>query len=271
MEDLLFEKEGGIAIITLNRPERLNALSRPMHESMREAFKDAALDGNIRVVILTGAGRGFCAGADVQAGEAARADGRPPAQASYAERQWSSLEPTSTYQILAVMRSLPKPIICALNGVAAGAGTALALHCDVIIASDRAQYRVAFTRLGLTLEYGTSWLLPRRVGTHHALALAFTNDLIDAKEMERVGLVNKVVPHDELMKNVKELAKRMFQIPPLTLAGVKECVYEGIAAPAIEPHITFETRITRRLQETEDAKEARASFMQKREPVYKGK
>jgi len=262
---ILLEKEEGIATITLNRPERLNALIPHMRVEIREALEDVAADDSIRVVILTGAGRGFCSGADVTtvAERTEMAEDEP--------QRALLLQPVATPRLLALIRSLNKPTICALNGVAAGAGTGLALTCDIIIASDEARFRVAFTRMGLPPADGISYLLPRRIGTHRALELVYTNDIIDASEMERIGLVNKVVPHYELMVAAKEMAKKMLQIPPLTLALSKQCIYKGAAASDIESQIVFDNLAGSTLARTEDQMEAQKSFIEKREPVYKQK
>ena len=267
MEDgnVLLEKEEGIATITLDRQEKLNSLTPQMRVKMRLALEDAAADDGIRVVVITGAGRGFCAGADVVtvAQQTETADDE--------SRRELLLQPVSTPRLLDVIQGLNKPTICALNGVVVGAGIALAMICDIIIASEQAKLRIGFTRMGLPPADGTSFLLSRRIGTHRALELAYTNDIIDAKEMERIGLVNRVVPHDDLLKAAKELAKKMFQIPPVTLALAKQCVYKGATAHDMESQIEFEHLVHKTLRETEDLKEAQKSFMEKREPAYKWK
>lgn len=260
---VIYEKEDGIATITLNRPDRLNALIPPMRVEMRKAFEDAAADESVRVVILTGAGRGFCAGGDV---------GTVVAGTEMAEDEPQRrllLQPVSSGRVLAVIQGLNKPTICALNGVAAGGGAAYVLTCDIVIASEQARFRVAFGRLGMGPGDGISFLLTQRVGTNRALELFYTNDVIDAKEMERIGLVNRVVPHDELMKTAKEMAKKMFQIPPLSLALGKRSIYKGATAPDPETQAGFDSRVASALAETEDQKEAQRSFIEKREPVYK--
>jgi len=262
---ILLEKEEGIATIILNRPERLNALIPQMRVEMREALEDVAADADIRVLILTGAGRGFCSGADV---------GTVAERTEMAEDEPERallLQPVATPRLLALMRNLNKPTICALNGVAAGAGTGLALTCDIIIASEQARFRIAFTRMGLPPADGISYLLPRRIGTHRALELVYTNDMIDAIEMERIGLVNKVVPHDKLIGAAKEMARKMFQIPPLTLALSKQCIYKGAATPDIESQIIMDNLVGSTLARTEDQREAQRSFIEKREPLYRGK
>ncbi len=211
-EYIILEKEDGIATITLNRPERLNAVTPQMRVEMRNALEDAAADDSVKVIIITGAGRAFCAGADVgTVTTGTEMAGDEPQRARF-------LQPVATRRLTTLILSLTKPTICALNGVVAGGPTAIPLCCDIIIASDQARFRISLTRMGLSLENGISYLLPRIVGPHRALELAYTNDVIDAKEMERIGLVNRVVPHDELMKTAKEIAKKMFQIPPIGLA-----------------------------------------------------
>ena len=264
-EGVLFEKEDGIATITLNRPEKLNAITPRMRVSMRKALDDAEADNGVKVVILTGAGRGFCAGADITtvAEQAELADD----ESTRALR----LEPVATNRVAAHLRAMSKPTICALNGIIAGGPIALALFSDVIIASEKARFRMAITRVGLTLENGMSYMLARRIGAQMTLELAYTNDIIDAKEMARIGLVNRLVPHDELMQTARDMAKKMFDIPPLGLAMAKRAVYKALEAPDLESQIAYEQLLGKTLSQTEDRKEAVTSFMEKRKPVYKGR
>ena len=258
-EEVLLEKEDGIAILTLNRPENLNALNISIRVDMLNAFDEIELDDSVRVMILTGAGRAFCAGMDLNPKNVATEDKRGPQIID------------SAWQITSHLRNLTKPSICALNGVAGGLGTSYALSCDIIIASEQARFITAFTQLGMIPIGGLHYLLPRRIGTHRALELLYTNDTIDAKEMERIGLVNRVVPHDELMKTAKEMAKRIMRIPPLTLALAKQQIYRGMALPDIESEMLFGGRqgSTRTEEAIENAAEARRAFVEKREPVYK--
>ena len=262
---VLYEKADGVATVTLNRPEKLNALTPQMRVEMRQAFEDAAADDGVRVLILTGAGRGFCAGADIVT-VAERAE-----LADDESMRSLRLQPVATNRPATLLRNLEKPTICALNGIIAGGPIALALSCDIIIASEQARFRMALTRVGLSLENGISYMLSRRIGSHLTLELAYTNDIIDAKEMERIGLVNRVVPHDELMSTVRDMALRMFDIPPLGLAMAKRCVYKALEAPDLDSQIAFEMLLGKTLGQTEDRKEAVQSFMEKRKPVYKGK
>ena len=262
---VLFEKADGIATVTLNRPEKLNALTPQMRVEMRQAFEEVAADDGIRVLILTGAGRGFCAGADIVT-VAERAE-----LADDESMRSLRLQPVATNRPATILRNLEKPTICALNGIIAGGPIALALSCDIIIASEQARFRMALTRVGLSLENGISYMLSRRIGPHQTLELAYTNDIIGAKEMERIGLVNRVVPHDELMPKAREMADKMFDIPPLGLAMAKRCVYKALEASDLESQIAFEMLLGKTLGQTEDRKEAVQSFMEKRKPVYQGR
>lgn len=264
-EFILFEKVDGIATVTLNRPDKLNALTPPMRVEMRKAFEDVAEDDEARVLILTGAGRGFCAGADIVT-VAERAE-----LADDESMRALRLQPVATNRPATLLRNLNKPTICALNGIVAGGPIALALSCDIIIASDQARFRMALTRVGLSLENGLSYMLSRRIGSHLTLELAYTNDIIDAREMERIGLVNRVVPHDQLMPTARNMALKMFDIPPLGLALAKQCVYKALEAPDLETQIAFEMLSGKTLGQTEDRKEAVQSFMEKRKPVYRGR
>lgn len=263
-EYVLMEKKEGIATITLNRPQRLNAWIPPMRVEVKNCIEDAGEDPNVRVLIVTGTGSGFCVGE-----EAGTVAAGPETDENDAARQRLML-PIGTPQLVQILRSLNKPTIAAVNGITAGGGTTFAMACDVIIASEQARFRVASTRLGNIAE-GLTWLMARAIGTYRAMELACTNDVIDAKEMERIGLVNKVVPHDDLMKTAKEMAKKMIQIPPLTLAMTKKSIYHSLGAHSLEEQIVFERAAMSAIRDTEDSKEARRSFIEKREPVYKGR
>lgn len=276
-ETILMEKEDAIATITLNRPEKLNALTPQMRQELREAIDQVGADDDIRVVIITGAGRGFCSGLDITPSPESEERGVPY---TVSELKYALMHPQSRERWLSshrepteAIRALGKPSICALNGVMAGAGSGIALACDIIIASDRASFLVATTRIGLILEFDTSWALPRRIGTHRALELAYTNDRIDAQEMERIGLINRVVPQDELLKSAKEMARKMFGIMPLSLALVKQCVYRGLDhSRDIEAQAIFDLACeTALFADAEDKKEAVNAFWEKRAPEYKGR
>jgi 2-(1,2-epoxy-1,2-dihydrophenyl)acetyl-CoA isomerase len=272
-ESILVDKDKGICTVTLNRPKKLNALTPKMRMEIREALEDADTDEGVKVIILTGAGRGFCSGLDVTPHPGQEQNDYAPE-----EMKWMLMHPQSRARGLPgqrtvpeVIRALRKPTICAVNGVMAGAGSGFALSCDIIIASEKASFLVATTRIGLVLEFDTSFLLPMRVGTHRALELAYTNDRISADEMERIGLINKVVPHDQLMLVAKEMAEKMFLIPPLSLALVKRCVYADVeAARNVEAQRIFDIACEAALAKTKDQAEATASFWEKRSPLYTG-
>ncbi|MFC1918863.1 enoyl-CoA hydratase/isomerase family protein [Chloroflexota bacterium] len=259
-----YEKNDGIAILTLNRPDKLNSLIPLMRVETRKCIEDAETDSNVRALILTGEGRGFCAGADAGTfvAQTEQADDEP--------QRARLMQPVTTLRLVDALLNLNKPTIAAVNGVAAGAGASLILACDVIIASDQARFRVAFTRMGIPPGDGASWLMTQTIGAHHTLELSYTNDVIDAREMERIGLANRVVPHDELMKEAVETAKKMMQIPPLTLAMTKKSVYHCLGANSLEDQVAFEHAVSNAIKNTEDSREAAKSFVEKRQPVYKG-
>ena len=257
-----YEKEDGIAILTLNRPDKLNAWIPSMRVEARKCIEDANTDTGIRVLIVTGSGRGFCAGADLATfgpGEIADDEGVRGALGMSGQ----------TLRVIEALNAMIKPTIAAINGTMAGSGLCFALAHDVLIASDQARFRVAFTRMGLPLPDAAAWSMGRLIGLHRTLELAYTNDTIDAKEMERIGLVNRVVPHDQLMKVAKETANKMKQIPPLTLALTKKAVYHALGAATMEEQIAWEhSSVFPALRTSEDFQEAAKSLMEKRNPVY---
>jgi len=241
-----------------------------MGKEIVAALEKADADESIRVIIITGAGRGFCGGLEiVPLPEGAKL---PDQGGMWSEEEQKArlLRPADAWPLTDAIQRLKKPTICALNGVAAGAGAAIALYCDIIVASDQSRFRIAFTRIGLPPEFNITYLLQERIGRHRALELCYTNDIIDAEEMYRIGLLNIVVPHDELMKKAREMAEKMFAIPPVTLALTKQCVRLS-ESNAIKEQIPFDNMVRKVIADTEDRKEARASYMEKREPVYQWK
>lgn len=264
---VLFEKDKakGIALVTLNRPDRLNALLPVMRIAIRQAIEDVAADDDMRVLVITGNGRGFCAGADVET---------VATQTEWAEdetRRRILVQPVNTPRLILMVRDLPKPTITALNGVAAGAGVGLALAPDIVIASDQARLRCGFIGRGLLPGDALTYLLPRLMGTGPALEFMYTNDFMDAKTMERLGVVNRVVPHDKLMEETMALAARVAKGPPIAMALAKRAVYKGLGARDLESHLEYEHSLIWACFQTEDHKEGVRAFMEKREPVFKGK
>lgn len=262
-EDAIFEKEEGIATLTLNLPERFNALSVGIREALLRAVEDVAADDDTRVLIITGAGRAFCSGADVRG-----LAGQTEIRSGEVGRR-GILGPLS----LPVLRlsQLEKPVIAAVNGVAAGAGFGLAMACDIRIASETARFISVFVRRGLPVEWGLSHFLPRAVGTAKALEIMWTGETIDAGEAERLGIVSKVVPADDLMKETKALAAKLAKGPPIAIELIKRVVYAGLQSNNLAAQLGYETYAAGVCVRTEDFGEGVKSFLEKREAIFKGR
>ena len=261
-QEIIFEKEKGVATITLNRTEKLNALNRAEIDQLLQALSQIKDDLSIRAVILTGAGRGFCSGYDVTM-QAARFDS-DGAQ----ERRKVLSEPILSVPPL--MRRLEQPVIGAINGIAAGGGLALALACDICLASERARFSSVFVRRALVPDCGTTYFLTRAVGTAKACELAFTGDIIDAQEALRLGMVSRVVPHDELMGQARELATKLAKGPPLAIGLTKHLLYQG-ASNGLTAQMVREMYAQSITTPSEDHKEGVRAFLEKREPDFKGR
>lgn len=262
-ETILYEEYEGVATITLNRPEVLNAFNPQMNQDLKLALLNAKEDDNVRVIIITGAGRGFCSGADVKS----FADG----VALESFKQMVENEELmnlliSPYDLI----NVEKPIIAAVNGVAVGFGMNLCINCDIIIASEKASFGEFFVRMGVLPDMNGCFILPRILGVHKAKELIFTGERIDAKEAERIGLVNRVVPHEELMPTVKELAKKLAESAPLAIGMAKRLIHEGYGELFGEM-LKQEIRYQSKLYASEDHMEAALAFFEKRKPRFKGK
>jgi len=261
-EDLLLEKKDGIATITLNVPEKLNALTLKMRRSLPLVMDEVARDDEVRVVIVTGAGRAFCAGGDVEAMKA-RFEG------TLEEPRYELLRQIG-YWSESFIR-MDKLIIAAINGACVGAGFTMAMTCDFRIASETAKFGSLFIARALTPDCGLTYLLPRTVGISKALELMIMGELISAAEAERLGIVSRVVPPDELMKTARELAARIAQQPPIAVELTKKLVYKGMIGD-ISHHLDWETYGQRTCFQTEDHKESVRAFLEKRpQPQFKGK
>lgn len=265
--DLLYEKRGQLAIATLNRPDKLNALSPGMRQGLAKAILDANSDSEVRVLVVTGAGRGFCSGGDVS-NQARRASQSGEDRPSQVREMMDLVE--GALSIVGAMRAGAKPTIAAINGVAAGAGLDIALGCDLRVAGRGARLGVPFVKRGLTLDYGGSHFLPRLLGPARALELALTGDLIDAEEAERLGLVNKVVADDELWPAVEELANRIAVNAPLAVQLTKAAVYYGMQHDLAEALAT-ESAYQALCYRTEDHAEGARSFLEKRPAQFRGR
>jgi len=264
----LLEKQDGLGIITLNRPEVFNALDAELLTLLPKLLDETDKDKAVRAVIITGAGDGFCSGADMKKLLAKQLEKPPVMETMFGD----ALRGESAVLAMAVqIRNMGKPVIAAINGVAVGGGFCLALMCDIRIASEKARFGMAFVQRGLVPDAGGTYYLPRLVGWGHACELILTGDMIDAKEAERIGVVNRVVPHQELMKATKELAAKMASNPPLAVKAAKQALYHGLIETDLPTHLNYEVFLNAILTQTEDYEEGVKSFLEKRKPSFKGK
>ena len=262
-EELIYSFKDGVATLTFNRPEKMNACTTAMYNGICQVADEVAADDNVKVLVITGAGRGFCAGSDVGSRLATRAGGE-----RLEKSRREMIQPVGYFG--SALHSLGKPTIAAINGVAVGAGLSFALLCDIRIASEKARLGAVWVRRGLIPDVGGTYLLPRTIGLDKALELAFTGDIIDAKEAERIGLVTKVVPHDDLMKVTNELASRIAKGPSVAIELVKRGMYRA-AGVDYNAQLDFESYAQNLCMQTEDFKEATTAFGEKREPRFQGK
>src|SRR5215471_18373737 len=259
---LLYEVKDGIATLTLNRPERLNALGDTLREDFYDAILRASGDPEVRVMVITGAGQGFCSGGDVKAMNEAKESQR--------ERPIVEKVAPGRDRTLLAMRDAPQPIIAAVNGAAAGAGMNLALGCDIRLASTTAKFSQAFVKRGLHPDWGGTYFLPRVVGMAKACELIFTGEVIDAQEALRLGIVNAVHPPEELMPATYELARKIAAGPPIAIRLAKRALYHGLDVD-LRSALEFETFAQNIASETEDAREGIRAFVEKRPAVFKGR
>lgn len=257
-ECLIYDVKDRVATLTLNRPERLNALSDTLRDDFYDALMKSAANPDVGVLVVTGAGRGFCSGGDV------KTMGSRPVAAPL-----DKFSPKRDRIILA-MQDCPKPIIAAVNGAAAGAGMNLAFACDMRLASSTAKFSQAFVKRGLHPDWGGTYFLPRIVGMAKACELIFTGDSIDAAEALRLGIVNAVYAPEALMDETYKLAAKIASGPAVAIQLAKRSLYhnQNVDLRAALEFETFAQNITR---ETEDSKEGAKSFVEKRPPVFKGK
>ena len=258
--ELIVDQCDGVLTLTLNRPERLNAISGPMLAALSAELDRANVDPEIRVVVLTGAGRGFCSGLDLKARAANEDGGGSP------DLRLFDLHNTPPL----VLHRMDKPVICALNGAAAGYGMDLALGCDIRIASDQAKLGAVFVRRGVLPESGGTWYLPRLLGWAKAAEVAFMGDVLNAQRSLELGLVNRVVPHDQLMDEVAGVAARIASNAPYSVQATKRMMRLGMDE-------TFETAVDhtylqlRPMFGSEDFREGMAAFLERRDPSFKGR
>lgn len=258
---IIFEIDGPVAAIRLNRPEKLNAIGGPMRDEIFSALEAAAANDSVRVVVLTGEGRGFSAGGDIVNLKQLRE--------SKAENEFRAIL-TRGQDINRYMRAMHKPVIAAVNGPCAGAGFSLALGCDIRIASDRATFGPVFARIGLHPDWGGSWLLPRLVGSAKACEMIFTGQMFSAEEAEKTGVANRVVAHDQLMSTVLELAHRMADNPPGVIRLAKESIYRSMTSD-FEAALARENEVQSECFHSEDFLEGVSAFLEKRKPEFRGR
>jgi 2-(1,2-epoxy-1,2-dihydrophenyl)acetyl-CoA isomerase len=257
-DGLRVEVEGAVATLTLDRPEALNALTVPVKVALREALESIAVDRDVRAVILTGAGRAFCAGQDLA--ERDEPDAAP-----------LEVEVRERYNpIIRALRSMGQPVIAAVNGVAAGAGASLAFACDLRIGSEEARFVLAFGRIGLVPDSGATWFLPRLVGPAKAAELALVGDPVDAAEALRLGLVSRVVPGDQLMDVARALAERLAAGAPLALALTKGALQRSMTID-LDEALEGEAKLQGIAGASADHAEGLAAFREKRPPRFSGR
>lgn len=259
---LRYETQDGIATLTMNRPERLNALGDTLRMDLYEAIIRASGDPDVRVIVLTGAGRGFCSGGDIKVMNEGKASDR-------ARPMIEKVAPLRDKVVLA-MRDAPQPLIAAVNGPAAGAGMNIALACDIRIASSTARFGETFVKRGLHVDWGGTYFLPRLVGMAKACELIFTGEVIDAEEALSLGIVSKVVPPEDLMPTVRKLANAIAAGPPVAIRLAKRALYHNQDVD-LRAALEYETYAQNICYETEDAKEGIKAFVEKRAPKFQGR
>ncbi|MBI3157194.1 MAG: 2-(1,2-epoxy-1,2-dihydrophenyl)acetyl-CoA isomerase [Burkholderiales bacterium] len=258
--NVLAETRGAVRVLTLNRPAALNSFTSAMHAELLAALDAAAADAALRAVVVTGAGRGFCAGQDLTDPGMAAADGGAPDVGAVIERH---------YRPLALrVRAMPVPVIAAVNGVAAGAGANFALGCDIVLAARGASFIQAFSRIGLVPDCGGTWLLPRLVGRARALALAMTGDKLAADEAERIGLIWRVVDDAVLIDEAIALAERLAAMPVRALAETRRALDDASTLDYGDA-LALEARVQRELGRANDFAEGVAAFFAKRAPRFR--
>jgi enoyl-CoA hydratase/carnithine racemase len=273
-QETLYHVADRVATLTLNRPDKLNAWTAIMDREVRAAMSEAERDEHVRVIVVTGAGRGFCAGADMSLlstvaekgiDEARRAQGAQPKSESVGASRKDFQKKYSYFPAIA------KPVIAAINGPVVGLGLVIVLYCDLRLASDAARFGTAFAQRGLIAEYGMAWMLPRLVGHANALDMLFTARMIDAAEALRMGLVNQVFPRESFLESVQKYAADLASsVSPRSVQVIKRQVYDAMFQTLEESFERSEQDMLASLQ-SEDFKEGVAHFLQKRPPAFTGR
>jgi len=262
-EQLDYSCENGIATLTFNRPDSLNACTTAMYHGIIQVVEEVRHNDEAKVLIITGAGEGFCAGSDAKERLEARARGE-----SLAKSRRETVAPVGYFG--AALYGLEKPTIAAVNGICVGAGLSFALLCDIRIASDKARFGAVWVRMGLVPDVGATYLLPRTIGTDKALELCYTGQIIDATEAMRIGLVTRVAPHDTLIATAHELALRIAEGPSAAIELAKRGIYRAIGGD-YSASLEYESFAQMVCFQTEDFKEALSAFKEKRKAKFQGK
>jgi 2-(1,2-epoxy-1,2-dihydrophenyl)acetyl-CoA isomerase len=259
--NILFETRDGVAKLTLNRPGTLNSFNTEMHEEVRAALQQVREDEALRCLLLTGSGRGFCAGQDLS-DRAIAADGGTPDLGASVEKYYNPM-------IRGIM-TLPKPVVCAVNGVAAGAGASLALACDIVLAARSASFIQVFCKIGLVPDSGGTWNLPRAVGLARAKGLAMLGDKLGAEQAEAWGMIWRCIDDEQLQDEAMKLARHLATQPTQGLGMIKKLLVES-TANSLHEQLELEREAMSTLSRSEDYREGVAAFLQKRAPQFKGR
>lgn len=259
-ENIKYEVKNGVAILTFNRPETLNSFNVAMHQEVQQAMKDVRMNADVRALLITGEGRGFCAGQDLNDRSVSASSQRPDLGESV-EKFYNPL-------VRGIM-TLEKPVVCAVNGVAAGAGASIALACDIVIAARSAVFAQVFCKIGLVPDSGGTWNLPRAVGLPRAKGLALLGDKLNAEKAELWGMIWECVDDEALMPTAIQLAEHLATQPTLGLAMTKKLLNESLSTP-MHQQLENEKYAMRALGFSHDYQEGVAAFLEKRKPEYKG-
>jgi 2-(1,2-epoxy-1,2-dihydrophenyl)acetyl-CoA isomerase len=262
VEPVLYAVESGVAAITLNRPDKLNSFTQEMHAALADALQEAEHDATVRAVLLTGAGRGFCAGQDLSDPSISPLGDTPPDLGAAIERYYGPL--------IRRVRALPKPVVCAVNGIAAGAGANLALACDIVLAAKSASFVQAFCKIGLVPDSGGTFLLPRLIGLARARALALLGEKLSAETAASWGMIWRVVEDDALLAEATALARQLATQPTAGLALIKRALDQSLTND-LDQQLDLERDLQREAGRTEDYREGVQAFFQKRAPNFVGR
>lgn len=260
-EDVLLERNNGVVVLTLNRPEKLNAFTPGIRVSLKRILDDVEFDDDAKVLVITGEGRAFGAGADL----------------STADRMSEEYQPSNRHERLqsrfgwvSQMRTMNTPIIAAINGVTAGGGMALAMACDIRVCADTARFVTGYNNIAVVPDVGATWLLTHLVGPSRALKWFWTNESVSSEEAYRTGLVDEVVPLDQLMERTMEIASRIAEGPSIALELTKRAVYKSLHLD-LATHVDMELYLQGFTTDSEDRKEGGIAFREKRKPEYRGR